>query len=126
MRSRAGSTTRAGLFLLFVVVLAMLAPLYASGERSTSYRTGGVSEHSEHRETEKLRERLPSVAATRRGHERGSRRWAVLNSHARQLLRALGEHCATKVVDAVRRTSSPSHEWGRYSHSRSALQVYRV
>ncbi|MBA8823504.1 hypothetical protein FHX42_000833 [Saccharopolyspora lacisalsi] len=124
MRGRARGATRAGLFLLFAVLLAMLAPLNASGERSTAYRAGGVCEHNEHRESEKLRARAPSVAATRRGHERGSRRWAALVERVQHLRRVrAGRRAKARTAP---RASRLAFGWMRSAHSRSHLQVYRT
>lgn len=125
MRGRAWQITRAGLFLLFAVVLAALGPTDAA--LASQVNSAATSEHKpdpkEQRDSEKLRERLPGLATHRRTqtrHEqdrdplRGESRWTAADFEI--------------LVHAARLPNSGTdtyHARSRLRHSPATLQVMR-
>jgi hypothetical protein len=121
MRFRAGSFVKAGLFLLFSFVLAVLAPSQCWGVSGTA--VGAVesqSGSSEHREDEK-RERLP-VVATIRHEDSATRHRRLPGVHLR--VRDLDSQIAATAASGPR-AGQLSENRARARHSPAALQVYR-
>ncbi|SFT06318.1 hypothetical protein [Saccharopolyspora flava] len=126
MRGRLWLITRAGVFLLFGVVLAALGPTDAAlaGEVGCSATT---SEHKpdpkEQRDSEKLRERLPGLATHRRTQTR--------HEHDRDPLQGESRWTAADFATLVHAASLPNigtdtyHAHIRLRHSPAALQVMR-
>ncbi|GAB3674015.1 hypothetical protein [Saccharopolyspora tripterygii] len=125
MRGRAWQITRAGLFLLFAVVLAALGPTDAALANQVS--CPATSEHKpdtkEQRDGEKLRERLPGLTTHRRTQLR--------HEHDRDLLRSEARWVAADFEVLVRSGYVPNVETetnddrSRMRHSPAALQVMR-
>lgn len=120
MRGKVWQITRAGLFLFFVVLLAAMGPLSATGsaQRSMPAETK-EHKHSEHRDAEKLRERLHGTTEQRRDTARGRG-----NPLPRALQPAAGfpePGHAVLPADA----SKPHHSYVKFRHSPAVLQVFR-
>ncbi|MGP4019976.1 hypothetical protein [Saccharopolyspora sp. 5N708] len=126
MRGKARQITRAGLFLLFAVVLAVLSPVHSEAEGSTLLRTGAPadskSETKERRDCEKLRERLPGIALHRRSQDGQEDRRALL---PRELQRATDIDDQTEVGVLPASGSTPHHCYAKLKHSPAGLQVIR-
>ncbi|TDD81288.1 hypothetical protein E1202_29330 [Saccharopolyspora karakumensis] len=123
MRGTAWQITRVGVFLLFAVVLAALGPTDAAlaGQAASLTTNEHKPDPKEHRDGEKLRERLPSPATHRRDqmrheHDRnlGASRWTAADFEI--LLRSAA--CPGIGTDA-------HHVHGRLRHSPAMLQVMR-
>ncbi|TWG08422.1 hypothetical protein [Saccharopolyspora dendranthemae] len=126
MRGRAWQITRAGLFLLFAVVLAALGPTDAALANQVS--CPAISEHKpdtkeQQRDGEKLRERLPGLTTHRRTQLR--------HQHDRDCLRGEARWVAADFEVLVRSGYVPNVETdagdarSRLRHSPAALQVMR-
>lgn len=126
MRGRAWQITRAGLFLLFAVVLAALGPTDAALANQAS--SPAISENKpdtkeQQRDGEKLRERLPGLTTHRRIQLR--------HQHDRDRLRAEARWVAADFEVLVRSGYIPNVETdagdarSRLRHSPAALQVVR-
>ncbi|MBB5152794.1 hypothetical protein [Saccharopolyspora phatthalungensis] len=123
MRGKAWQITRAGIFLLFAVVLALLGPLNAEG--SSQLRIGPAeskSETNEQRDVEKLRERLPGIAPPRRLYDRKNDRGALLPPGL-QYAADIENQAQVRVLPNAR--SKPHHACVKLKHSPAALQVIR-
>ncbi|MEV0696678.1 hypothetical protein AB0I53_01965 [Saccharopolyspora sp. NPDC050389] len=123
MRGKAWQITRAGLFLLFAVVLAVLGPL--SAEAGPQLRTGPAetkSETNEHRDGEKLRERMPGIALHRRSFERREDRRPLLPRGLQGIARIENQ---TEVGRLPNAGSKPHHAYAKLKHSPATLQVIR-
>ncbi|MCI2420165.1 hypothetical protein MOQ72_22230 [Saccharopolyspora sp. K220] len=126
MRGKAWQITRAGLFLLFAVVLAVLGPVQSEAEASALSRTGAPaesnSETKERRDCEKLRERLPGIALQRRSQERRDGRRALL---PRELQRVADIESQAEVGTLPDAGPTPHHCYAKLRHSPAGLQVIR-
>lgn len=123
MRGKAWQITRAGLFLLFAVVLALLGPLNA--EAGPQLRTGPAetkSETNEHRDSEKLRERVPGIALHRRCCDRQEGRRPLLPRALQQVAHIGNQALTGKVPNAG---SKPHDAFAKVRHSPAVLQVIR-
>lgn len=116
-------TARAGLFLLFVVVLAVLGPADAAvaGQATCSAATQEQQQDSkEHRDGEKLRDRAVKLAAV-------TRRQSARTENSRPLpafLQVRSEFTASEPV--FPNSGTPTrHEHLRVTHSPAMLQVVR-
>lgn len=128
VRVEAGSGVRAGLFVLFVALLALLAPLQtAAGVGATSRTTPAETSSSysplEHREKE-TRERLSKLAAQSRSEEHADEQRVPLPANL--------QTCGHRPMDDSPRwwgrdaaETTPSHDCVRNRHSPASLQVYR-
>lgn len=124
MRGELWQIARAGLFLLFVVVLAALGPVDAA----VAGPVPGVATHEhkpdpkEQRDSEKLRDRLPKPAAPSRRHE-------ARHANDRRPLPALvrREQDSSRLLRARFPDSGSEayHEHVRLRHSPGMLQVVR-
>ncbi|GAA0522126.1 hypothetical protein GCM10011581_34660 [Saccharopolyspora subtropica] len=123
MRGRAWQITRAGLFLLFALVLAMLVPAQSAVEAG-SVRTGSAESQTEteQRDSEKLRERLPSVALNRRSYVRREDRREPLPPELQHPDVVAGWPRIGKIPNTG---SGPHHAYAKLRHSPAALQVIR-
>ncbi|WP_406689582.1 hypothetical protein REH65_26480 [Saccharopolyspora sp. ID03-671] len=125
MRGRLWLITRAGLFLLFAVALAALGPTDAAlaGQVPSSTTSEHKPDPKEQRDTEKLRERLPGLAA--------HRRTLVRHEHDLDPLHGESRWTAADFAILVRAVSFPDigtdtyHARSRLKHSPAALQVMR-
>jgi hypothetical protein len=123
MRGKAWQIARAGLFLLFAVVLAMLGPVHA--ESSPQLRVGPAeskSETNEHRDSEKLRERLPGIALHRRCYIRREDRGTPL---PRELQHTADIRNQAQVGKVPNVGNKPHHAYAKLKHSPAGLQVIR-
>jgi hypothetical protein len=124
VRKRGDTIAKAGLFLLFAAVLALLTPLQVSAETSASLRNGASeskSEGSQHRDCEKLRERLPGIPASRRQEIDPKRR--PLPNELQNASDTDG-YSPLALARGAGRMARPSDECSRSRHSPAALQVY--
>jgi hypothetical protein len=126
VRSRLGAITRAGLFLLFVTVLALLAPLEVSAE--TEAGGGPASSQSQPDDTrqhdfEKSQERLPGILPSRRVERLDQFR--LLPDSRQSRTAAPGHRWPVTGFRAVSRMDRPADEWARGRHAPATLQVYR-
>ncbi|GAB3279880.1 hypothetical protein [Parasphingorhabdus pacifica] len=113
---------RAGLFLLFVAAL-VLSPLQTSASSNILLRS--TAEHKEeHRESAKLRERLPEVAQGRRARERRRPAQSAHPSVSQRDVVTADERTATR-SEAERSTAQRRQNHARKRHSSSLLQVFR-
>lgn len=127
VRCRTGAIARAGVFLLFALVLAMLAPLEASAEAVTPSQPGvadtkneGKGGH-EHKDTEKLGERLPRAALNQRFRDVRTGPQPLPKNWRRQ-----GEFTTSLLARAAMGSASgPDDPATRSRHSPASLQVYR-
>ncbi len=128
MSSNFGSGIRAGLFILFVALLALLAPLQTAAgigasSRSNVAETKNSNSPVEHREKETLRERFPKVAQQGRSAKKPETPCEPLPASLQT-----GGDCA---IPGLRMEGGPgtetklSHEYVRGRHSPASLQVYR-
>ncbi|TDC87752.1 hypothetical protein E1161_25195 [Saccharopolyspora aridisoli] len=125
MRGTAWQITRVGLFLLFAVVLAALGPTDAAlaGQAKSATTNEHKPDPKEHRDGEKLRERLPSPATHRRTQLRHER--------DRDLFLGASRWMAADFEVLIRSAAFPSigtdthHAHGRLRHSPAMLQVMR-
>ncbi|PKW19110.1 hypothetical protein [Saccharopolyspora spinosa] len=123
MRGKAWRITRAGLFLLLAVVLALLGPLNA--EAGPQFRTGPgetKSETNEHRDGEKLRERVPGIALYRRCSDGQEGRRPLL-PRGQQHVVDIGKQVLTGKFPNAR--SKPHDAFAKVRHSPAVLQVVR-
>ncbi|MEV0055490.1 hypothetical protein SAMN05216215_105313 [Saccharopolyspora shandongensis] len=122
MRGKAWQITRAGLFLLFAVLLAVLGPL--SAEAGPQLRTGPAETKSEteHRDSEKLRERMPGIALHRRSVERREDRRPLLPRGLQGIARIENQ---TEVEALPNAGSKPHPTYAKLKHSPATLQVIR-
>ncbi|GAA2802505.1 hypothetical protein [Saccharopolyspora taberi] len=115
-------TVRAGIFLLFVVLLAVVGPQSSAVAGPVAQSAPSTSEEkNEHRESQKHRERLPGITFHRRDFEPAER------GH-----RPLPGSMQHGVADRLRplavppsRNSKPHEKCFRELHSPAALQVFR-
>ncbi|MGI8307323.1 hypothetical protein [Saccharopolyspora hattusasensis] len=122
MRGKAWQITRAGLFLLLAVVLALLGPLNAE---AGSLRTGPAetkSETNEHRDGEKLRERVPGIALHRRCCDRREGRRPLLPRGLQHVVH-IGMRALTEKFSNA--GSKPHDAFAKVRHSPAVLQVVR-
>ncbi|MER7079594.1 hypothetical protein SAMN02982929_03343 [Saccharopolyspora kobensis] len=124
MHSKAWRVTRAGLFLLLSIALAVLGPTQATGEGCAPPRWGPAetNETKENRDSEKLRERLPGVALNRRCGARAEARREPL---PRVLQPADGVEIRPRARILPNPGSDPYHEFMKLKHSPAVLQVVR-
>lgn len=123
MRGKAWQVARAGLFLLFAVMLAMLGPMHAEGSQLS--RVGPAeskSETNEHRDSEKLRERLPGIALHRRCYTPREDRGRPL---PRELQHAADIGNQAQTGSFPNTGSKPHHAYAKLKHSPAGLQVIR-
>jgi hypothetical protein len=123
MRGRAGTITRAALFLLFAIVLAALATPQASAEAAASLRGGTAEskkESCERRDSEKPQERSPGVVLSRRTQH--------IHARLRRLLPRLW-NCVPRTRRSPSRRAvahcPPENEYARSRHSPASLQIFR-
>ena len=125
MRGRAWQITRAGLFLLFAVVLAALGPTDAALANQVS--CSASSEHKpdtkEQRDGEKLRERLPGLTTHRRAQLRHEQDRDVLRTEARWVAADFEVLVRSRYIPNVETDAGDA--LGRLRHSPAALQVMR-
>ncbi|MCX2732344.1 hypothetical protein OOZ19_19060 [Saccharopolyspora sp. NFXS83] len=120
MRTR---IVRAGLFLLFTVLLAVVVPFQSTlcaelAVRNTSeIKTNEIKEHSE-----KLRQRPMSASPSRR-EDRKPEPFGPLPKVFQQDLAARHAPCASS--EAVHPISQPGANCVRERHAPAVLQVYR-
>ncbi|GAA4869516.1 hypothetical protein [Saccharopolyspora cebuensis] len=126
MCGKAWQTVRAGSFLLFVVLLAVAGPLDAPPDAKASRVVPSEvkSETSEHREGEKLRERLPGATVHRRCLIRHEDRGRVVPWTPECATLRTGCRCASG-APPDRGWLSRSDEFRSERHSPAALQVFR-
>jgi hypothetical protein len=125
VRGTAWQITRVGLFLLFAVVLAALGPTDAAlaGQATCVTTNEHKPDPKEHRDGEKLRERLPSPATHRRTQMR--------HEHDRDLLLGSSRWRAADLEILIRSAAFPGagadahHAHDRLRHSPAMLQVMR-
>lgn len=125
MRGRSWQITRAGLFLLFAVVLAALGPTDAALANQVS--CPAISEHKpdtkEQRDGEKLRERLPGLTTHRRALLRHERDRDLLRSEARWVAADFEVLVRSGCIPNVETDTGEARS--RLRHSPAALQVMR-
>lgn len=124
MHSKVRRVTRAGLFLLLSIALAVLGPAQAPAEGCVQPRWGPAetNETKENRDSEKLRERLPGVALNRRCGARAETRRVPLP----RVLQPV-EAVEIKVLPRMfpNPGNDPYHDFMKLKHSPDVLQVVR-
>jgi hypothetical protein len=126
VRSRLGAITRAGLFLLFVTVLALLAPLEVSAEIEASASPASSQSQSDdtrQHDSDKSQERLPGILPGRRVDKLDQFR--LLPDSRQPRTDVAGYRWPLTGFRAVSRMDRPADEWARGRHAPAALQVYR-
>ena len=126
MTGRLWRIMRAGLFLLFVVLLTVLGPLQAGAlpgpACSPTPAPSNSEEKNEHREGHKLRERLPGIAHHRRAVEPADPGHKPLPWTMQP---GVGDAAGAAPADPALRTAKPHEKCFRELHSPAALQVFR-
>ncbi|KAA5831842.1 hypothetical protein ABT337_01600 [Saccharopolyspora hirsuta] len=122
MHGKVWRITRAGLFLVLAVVLAVLGPAQATGEGCSPPRSGPAETNETKENTEKLRERLPGVTLNRRCGVRAEVRRAPL---PKVLQPAAGVEIRPRSRILPNPGSDPYHDFMKLKHSPDVLQVVR-
>ncbi|MER7012131.1 hypothetical protein ABT324_11970 [Saccharopolyspora sp. NPDC000359] len=122
MHGRAWRITRAGLFLLLAVVLAVLGPAQATGSGCSPVRTAPAETNETKETSEKLRERLSGITPNRRCGARVEVRRAPL-PEALQPATGLANHPRARILPNP--GSDPYHDFMKLKHSPDVLQVVR-
>lgn len=125
MHGRVG-TVRTGIFLFLAAVVVVLAPVQPPVDSGAALRTVSEqkNETSEQRDSEKLRERLPGIASSRRALERHEEQWRSHPPVSRRDLITAPDPTAM-CTGAASRTTRRQDECTRTRHSPPLLQVFR-
>lgn len=122
MRGKRGAI-RAALFLLFAVALVLAAPWQTPVNTGATFRAP-AEHHEEHRESMKLRERLPGVEQQRNPHARHLAVRRVEPSVSRRDV-VTADWSTGAQAAAARSAMRHRQELVRKRHSPPLLQVFR-